>query len=81
MSNQYMVSYPFVSFCIVCADSSVVWLEVVMELRCRCPPFFWVVAQFSGMDTTTALKRQTVSTLLQGLVGISLIMLLGLIFL
>jgi GntP family gluconate:H+ symporter len=43
--------------------------------------FFWVVAQFSGMDTTTALKRQTVSTLFQGLVGISLIMLLGLIFL
>jgi GntP family gluconate:H+ symporter len=43
--------------------------------------FFWVVAQFSGMDTTTALKRQTVSTLLQGLIGIGLIMLLGFIFL
>ena len=43
--------------------------------------FFWVVAQFSGMDTTTALKRQTVSTLLQGFVGIGLIILMGYIFL
>ena len=42
--------------------------------------FFWVVAQFSGMNTTMALKTQTVSTLLQGVVGIILIMILGWIF-
>ncbi|MGA1226061.1 MAG: hypothetical protein ACO3VF_02190 [Tamlana sp.] len=32
--------------------------------------YFWVVDQFSGMDTPTALKTQTVSTLLQGVFGI-----------
>lgn len=42
--------------------------------------FFWVVAQFSGMNTTMALKTQTVSTLLQGFVGIIFIMILGWIF-
>ncbi|PKQ44884.1 GntP family permease [Confluentibacter flavum] len=42
--------------------------------------YFWVVAQFSGMNTTTALKTQTVSTFLQGIVGIILIMILGWIF-
>lgn len=42
--------------------------------------FFWVVAQFSGMDTTTALKTQTVSTLFQGVFGIILIMIIGWIF-
>lgn len=42
--------------------------------------FFWVVAQFSGMDTTTALKTQTVSTLIQGFTGILLILILGWIF-
>ena len=42
--------------------------------------YFWVVAQFSGMDTTTALKTQSVSTLLQGLVGVILTMILGWIF-
>ena len=43
--------------------------------------FFWVVAQFSEMDTATALKSQTVSTLFQGLTGIVLVMLIGWIFL
>ncbi|SFZ89623.1 gluconate:H+ symporter, GntP family [Flaviramulus basaltis] len=42
--------------------------------------FFWVVAQFSGMDTPTALKTQTVSTLIQGFFGIILIMIIGWIF-
>ncbi len=42
--------------------------------------FFWVVAQFSEMDTKTALKSQTVSTLLQGLTGIVIIMIIGWIF-
>ena len=42
--------------------------------------FFWVVAQCSGMKTATALKTQTVSTLLQGLSGIALIMIIGWLF-
>lgn len=42
--------------------------------------YFWVVAQFSGMDTTTALKTQTIATLLQGLIGILLTMILGWLF-
>ncbi len=33
--------------------------------------YFWVVAQFSGMDTATALKCHTAATLLQGLTGIT----------
>ncbi len=43
--------------------------------------FFWVVAQFSEMNTTTALKSQTVSTGIQGLTGIILVMLIGWLFL
>lgn len=43
--------------------------------------FFWVVSQFSGMDTTTALKSQTVSTLIQGLTGIILVLIIGWVFL
>ncbi len=43
--------------------------------------FFWVVAQFTGMDTATALKSQTVSTLLQGLTGIAVILITGWILL
>ena len=43
--------------------------------------YFWVVAQFSEMNTTTALKSQTVSTLIQGLTGIVLVMLIGWLFL
>lgn len=39
--------------------------------------FFWVVAQFSDMDTSTALKTQTVSTLLQGITGIVIILIIG----
>lgn len=42
--------------------------------------FFWVVAQFSGMNTTTALKSQTVSTLIQGLTGITIVMIIGWMF-
>jgi len=42
--------------------------------------FFWVVAQFSEMNTTTALKSQTVSTFLQGLTGIILVMFIGWLF-
>ncbi len=43
--------------------------------------FFWVVAQFTEMDTATALKSQTVATLFQGLTGISIIMIIGWLFL
>ena len=39
--------------------------------------FFWVVAQFTEMDTQTALKSQTVATLLQGVVGIGIVLGLG----
>lgn len=42
--------------------------------------FFWVVAQFTEMDTPTALKSQSVSTLLQGVVGIIFIMIISWIF-
>ncbi len=43
--------------------------------------FFWVVAQFTGMDTSTALKSQTVSTFLQGITGISIVLIIGWLFL
>ena len=43
--------------------------------------FFWVVAQFSGMNTTTALKSQTVATLIQGITGVIIVLVIGLIFL
>ncbi len=39
--------------------------------------FFWVVAQFTEMDTKTALKSQTVATLLQGIVGLGVVLVLG----
>jgi len=42
--------------------------------------FFWVVAQFTEMDTSTALKSQTISTLLQGLTGIIIVMIIGWVF-
>ena len=42
--------------------------------------FFWVVAQFTELDTATALKSQTVSTFLQGLTGILIVMIIGWIF-
>jgi GntP family gluconate:H+ symporter len=35
--------------------------------------FFWVVAEFSGMDVSTAYKSQTVATLIQGLVTIVIV--------
>ncbi len=43
--------------------------------------FFWVVAQFTEMDTATALKSQTVSTFLQGITGITIVMIIGWLFL
>ena len=39
--------------------------------------YFWVVAQFSQMDTATALRCHTLATLIQGLVGIATIALLA----
>ncbi len=42
--------------------------------------FFWVVAEFSGMDVSTAYKTQTMATLVQGLVTIVLVVVLALIF-
>ncbi|MDZ7372685.1 MAG: GntP family permease [candidate division KSB1 bacterium] len=43
--------------------------------------YFWVVAQFSGMDTTTALRAHTVATLIQGLTGFVCVVLLSAILL
>ncbi|GMQ64295.1 GntP family permease [Vallitalea maricola] len=42
--------------------------------------YFWVVSQFSDMDTSTAYKCQTGVTLVQGIVAIVMIMILGVIF-
>jgi GntP family gluconate:H+ symporter len=42
--------------------------------------FFWVVAQFSGLDTATALRSQTIATLIQGVTGILLVLFMGWIF-
>jgi GntP family gluconate:H+ symporter len=42
--------------------------------------YFWVVSQFSDMNVKMALKSHTVATLLQGIVGITIILLLQLIF-
>jgi GntP family gluconate:H+ symporter len=41
--------------------------------------FFWVVAEFSGMEVKDAYKAQTMATLLQGLVTIIFTMILWLI--
>ena len=43
--------------------------------------YFWVVSQFSNMDTPTALKTHTIATLLQGVSGMIIILLLALILL
>lgn len=43
--------------------------------------YFWVVAQFSDMNTATALKSLTVASLLQGISGIIAVALLALIIL
>lgn len=42
--------------------------------------YFWVVSQFSDMDTSTAYKCQTGVTLVQGIVSIIIISILALIF-
>ncbi|MCF6297338.1 MAG: GntP family permease [Flavobacteriaceae bacterium] len=42
--------------------------------------FFWVVAEFTEMDTATALKSQTISTLLQGITGITIVIIIGWLF-
>ncbi|MEO0901182.1 MAG: GntP family permease, partial [Bacteroidota bacterium] len=39
--------------------------------------YFWVVSQFSQMEVKTALKGHSLATLFQGLVAISIILLLG----
>ncbi len=43
--------------------------------------YFWVVAQFTGMDVKTAYKSQTVATLIQGIVTIIVILILSFILL
>ena len=43
--------------------------------------YFWVVSQFSNMDTATALRCHTLATLFQGLVGIIVISILSFILL
>ncbi len=42
--------------------------------------YFWVVSQFSNMDVKTALKSHTVATLIQGIVGIIIILTLQILF-
>ncbi len=42
--------------------------------------YFWVVSQFSGMNTKTTLKSHTVATLIQGIVAILLLSLIQVIF-
>ncbi|CAM4295675.1 GntP family permease [Paenibacillus alkaliterrae] len=43
--------------------------------------YFWVVTQFSGMKLNTAYRAQTMATLVQGVVGIIVVAILGVIFL
>lgn len=43
--------------------------------------YFWVVSQFSDMDTATAYKTQTGVTLVQGLTTLAIVMVLGVFFL
>lgn len=43
--------------------------------------FFWVITQFSNMDTKTGLKSHTVATLLQGIASITFLYVLSLILL
>ncbi len=42
--------------------------------------YFWVVSQFSNLPLKTALKTHSIATLLQGITGILLIILLNLLF-
>ena len=41
--------------------------------------YFWVISQFSGMDTKTTLKSHTIATLIQGVVAILLLSLIQII--
>lgn len=43
--------------------------------------FFWVVTEFSGMDVSTSYKSQTMATLIQGLVTITIVSILAVVFL
>ncbi len=43
--------------------------------------YFWVVAQFTGMDVKTAYKTQTMATLIQGLVTLIIVIILSFILL
>lgn len=42
--------------------------------------YFWVVSQFSGMDTSSALKTHTAATFVQGIAGIIIIIILSAVF-
>jgi gluconate:H+ symporter, GntP family len=42
--------------------------------------YFWVVSQFSDMDTATAYKTQSGVTLVQGIVAIVILMILRVLF-
>lgn len=42
--------------------------------------YFWVVSQFSGMDTKTTLKSHTLATFFQGIVAVLLLFVLQVIF-
>ena len=43
--------------------------------------YFWVVSQFSNMNTSTALRCHTVTTLFQGISGVILIQLISMFLL
>lgn len=43
--------------------------------------YFWVVAEFTGMDVKTAYKSMTMATLIQGIVGIVVVFILSLFLL
>jgi len=43
--------------------------------------YFWVVAQFSNMNTVTALRCHTIATLIQGITGIVVIAMMAWMFL
>ena len=43
--------------------------------------YFWVVSQFSNMNTSTALRCHTATTLLQGITGVVLIQIISLLLL
>ncbi|MGM0370554.1 MAG: GntP family permease [Bacillota bacterium] len=42
--------------------------------------YFWVVSQFSGLDTTTAYKTHSMGTLVQGITAIATVFILSLFF-